>query len=376
MVVFHPGPGSYTGEDTAEISCHGNPLIVSGIGRAIGATGLARMAERGEFTRRAFLNGKIDLTQAEAVGALVTAGSTAGVDMAENLLSGGLSRRVKGLTEGISEIISKIEASFIIDDIEMGSDTLERDIIPLIGEIESLVHDAPDASPLISGIITTIAGLPNAGKSSLFNAILGYERAIVHQESGTTRDIISERITISGFDFIFHDTAGIRDTPSGPERIGVERTIESLKGSDLVLYVVDAVEGLRPEEEQWLCLGKKTIVVMNKTDLLERGASRAAVPGRVWVSALNKDGMPGLMEAMTGLFPRDLPEVFIERHIYLLSKALERLKGCLRSARDGLTPDALVIDLRETLEYISEITGKIVTDDILDRIFSSFCVGK
>jgi len=372
MVVFHPAPRSYTGEDVSEISCHGNPLIVDRIMDLIRGTGLARLAEKGEFTMRAFLNGKLDLAQAEGVGALVEAGSGTGVDMAKSLLEGGLSSDMNRIASDLEEILSGIEASFIVEEADTGISAIVCSIEPILEEIECLLEGAADASRLYSGIITTIAGLPNAGKSSLFNAILGYPRAIVHQEGGTTRDIIREHLVVSGIDFIFHDTAGIRTTSSGPEEIGIRNTMEILKKSHLVLYVVDASAGISPEEEQWLNLGEKTLVVMNKADLVEARPD----DGAVWVSAKYGQGIEGLLEAMTGLFPQDLPRIFLERHAHLLSRARESLAHCLGSARQNMTPDALAIDIGAALQYVRDITGENVPVDILEGIFSRFCVGK
>jgi tRNA modification GTPase len=372
MVVFHPAPRSYTGEDVSEISCHGNPLIVDRIAGLIRGTGLARLAEKGEFTRRAYLNGKLDLAQAEAVGALIEAGSASGLDMARSLLEGGLSGDMQALASGIEELLSSIEASFIIDEADFSPDAFISSMGNLIEEIDGLLEGASDASRLYTGIITTIAGRPNAGKSSLFNAILGYPRAIVHHEGGTTRDIIRERLTVSGTDFIFHDTAGIRTASSGPEEIGIRNTMEILEKSHLVLYVVDASAGILPEEEHWLSLGEKTIVVMNKADLVETRPD----DGSVWVSAKYGQGIDGLFEAMTGLFPQDLPRIFLERHAYLLAQARESLAHCLASSRLGMTPDALAMDLGTALGHVREIFGENAPVDILEGIFSRFCVGK
>lgn len=375
MAVFHPGPRSYTGEDLSEISCHGNPLIVDSVMALIRDTGLARLAEKGEFTRRAFLNGKIDLAQAEGVGALVSAGSASGTDMARSLLEGGLSGDVDSLAGEIQQVLSSIEASFILDEADSGldrPDDLPSSVNALIGEIDDLLEGASEASRICSGVVTTIAGLPNAGKSSLFNAILGYPRAIVHHEEGTTRDILRERLEISGVDFIFHDTAGIRTASSGPEELGIQNTMEILKKSHLVLYVVDASAGISLGEEQWLNLGEKTLIVMNKADLVEAGQD----DGHVWVSAKYGRGIEGLLEAMTSLFPQDLPRVFLERHACLLSRARESLAHCLESARRGMTPDALAMDLGAALRFLKDVTGEGAPADLLDDVFSRFCVGK
>jgi tRNA modification GTPase len=376
MVVFHPGPRSYTGEDVAEISCHGNPLLVDAVMEIIEATGLARTADRGEFTKRAYLSGKMDLAQAEAVGALINAEGICGIDMARSLLSGDLSRRINHLGDEILGIVSRIEASFLTDDAPYDAAAFSRAAGAVIRELDALLAHGDSSLKRYSGIVTTIAGLPNAGKSSLFNAILGYPRAIVHQESGTTRDIIREHLVFSGVDFLFHDTAGIRETASGPEQAGIQKTMDILRKSHLVLYVVDACRGLTREDDPWLDLGEKTIVVMNKADLLPR--PRYGVQGEeVWVSAKYLTGIDELMDAVAGLFPLgQQPGVFLGRHTYLLSRAREYLAHCLAALDDGMTPDVLALDLKTAHESLREISGDSVGQDVLDRVFSDFCVGK
>ena len=376
MIVFHPGPNSYTGEDLAEISCHGNPLVVECIMGAISSTGLARLAHKGEFTRRAFLNHKMDLVQAEAVGALIGSSSPAGCEMAHALLKGELSDRIKAMIETIVGILAEIEVSFITEDECIEQDVLLESLTRITSQISVLLKDARQAKGVYEGIVTTIAGLPNVGKSSLFNAILGYNRAIVHHEEGTTRDVLREHLNLDGIDFVFHDTAGIRETSSGPERIGVEKTIETLKASNLVLYVVDAREGIKPHESQWLTLADKTIVVMNKKDL-DKGEIKAD-PGydTVRISAKFAQGIDELLTAMRRAFPQDQPLVFLDRHAYLLEKALDSLDSCLKTLREGFTADVLTIDLKHAMDHLRKITGETADEDILERIFSRFCIGK
>jgi tRNA modification GTPase len=225
-------------------------------------------------------------------------------------------------------------------------------------------------------VITTLAGLPNVGKSSLFNAILGYPRAIVHHEEGTTRDVLTERLSIGSIHFLFHDTAGIRDTSSGPEMIGVEKTIETLKKSDLVLYVVDAKGGLKPEDMQWLKLCGRTILVMNKTDLLEGEPDE--VPGlkTIPVSAKYSVGIDNLLGLMGEVFPQDQKALLLDRHAHLLGRALICLENCKETLTSGLTPDVLAMDLNNAISNMRQITGQAIDEDILERIFAGFCIGK
>lgn len=375
MAVLHPGPRSYTGEDVVEISCHGNPVLVDAVMEMIATTGLARVAHPGEFTRRAFINGKMDLAQAEAVGALIDAESTCGIHMAHTLLSGDFSRRVRAMSDEILGLASSIEASFLTDEAEPDMDGIRSTLSGLVGDLDALLAHAGSARKRYSGIVTTIAGLPNAGKSSLFNAILGYPRAIVHHESGTTRDVIREHLVFKGTDFLFHDTAGIRETVSGPEQAGVERTMEIMRRSHLVLYVVDASQGLSTAEERWLDLGERTLVVMNKADLLPEPLFGEHA-GALYVSAKFRRGIEELMSSMAASFPAGYPEVFLARHTFLLTRAKECLGRCRDAIDEGMTPDMLAIDLSAAMESLREISGDSVGEDVLKRIFSEFCVGK
>jgi len=378
MCVFHPTPRSYTGEDLVEISCHGNPLIVQKIMDSIESTGLVRKAQPGEFTKRAFLNGKIDLLQAEAVGALIGAGTPVGYELAKSLAAGELSRRFVPMKNLLAEALTSLEASFITEDAPFSPEVLTTDLSRLTDELREMIASSREATVLSRGIITTIAGLPNAGKSSLFNALLGYPRAIVHEEEGTTRDTLTEHLICGDLEFIFHDTAGIRETPSGPERLGVERTLEALESSDLVLYVVDARSGLQPHEKTWLPLGKKTILVMNKMDLLEEipPVGGEEIFPVVFISAKYATGIDSLLKIMEQIFPEARPEVFLERHLGLLGRVLRSLETGIDGLQAGVTPDVITIDLQDAYSALKELTGEEISPDILDLVFSDFCVGK
>ncbi len=375
-MVFHPGPHSYTGEDVVEISCHGNPLVVQGILDLIAATGLARLAHRGEFTRRAFLNQKMDLLQAEAVGALIGSASATGCDMARSLLKGELSLQVKALRDTLADIIADIESSFIMEGEGVDTQDIRERILPVKAVVDSLLEGARESARLYAGIVTTIAGAPNVGKSSLFNAIIGSDRAIVHHEEGTTRDVIREHLIIDGVDFIFHDTAGIRETASGPEQLGIEKTLQALASCDLLIYVVDARVGLAPHEHRWLSRAGRTIVALNKIDLLEGDPVCESAYETVSVSAKLGTGVRNLMAAMARAFSRDRPRVFLDRHALLLGNAGRSLESCLAAAREGLTPDVMAMDIRQAAHDLSLMTGEDLDRDILEQVFSRFCVGK
>lgn len=375
MVVFHPAPRSYTGEDVAEISCHGNPLIVRAVLDAIQSSGLARPAGRGEFTRRAFANGKLDLAQAEAVGALIEARSLSGVRMAKDLLAGGLSASLRPLLDELQDVQAEIEASFLSEDIPLDLAGLGGRVAAVIAGLEGNLQGAARAPALYKGITTVIAGRPNAGKSSLFNALLGCERAIVHEEAGTTRDILTEHMLISGIDFVFHDTAGIRSSPTGPEKIGIDRTLGAIQEADLILYVVDARLGMPADESCQLVPGK-TILVLNKIDLCPQ--ARMDIPGylTVRISAKYGQGIEDLVEAMVGTFPRGLPQVFLERHLTLLARAASAMRLVAAALADGSAQDVLTLDLQDAIGALKSLLGDEQGADVLDRIFASFCVGK
>lgn len=375
MVAFHPGPASYTGEDLAEISCHGNPLIVDAICRAIRATGRARLAERGEFTRRAYVSGKLDLAQAEAVQACIAARGTSGLDMARSLLDGQLSAEITAITARLKQLLADLEASFITEDAEYDELALDRELADLTRQTDALLKDSALAPTLMEGIHTVIAGRPNAGKSSLFNAILGSERAIVHEEAGTTRDVLREHLRLGALDFVFYDTAGIHETASGPEGLGIRRSMEALEQCDLALYVVDASTPLLPEEQDWLTKAPRTIVVFNKRDLCPEATD---LPGHttVRVSALTGEGLTDLTRAMEETFPSATPRVFLERHRVLLNRSRKALQRAREGLMNGMPADICSMDLQEATASMDAVMGQGLTDDILDMVFATFCVGK
>ncbi len=359
-----------------EIGCHGNPLIVKKLLKAIRSSGLARLAERGEFTRRAYLNAKLDLAQAEAVAALIGARSAAGLEMAAQLLGGELSAELKWLTARLQELLIEIEAAFVLEERELETAELETELGELIAKLAGYAGDARRAERMFSGIVTTIAGRPNAGKSSLLNALLGYDRAIVHAEAGTTRDVIRETIAIDGLDFVFHDTAGIRAVEAGAESLGIARTFKALDEADLILYVVDSAQGLETGELDCLPEGRDVILVFNKADLTAGPPAFPSGYAAVSLSALKGTGLDELRQTMRALFPADLPRIFIERHAVLVKRATECLSQALAALRAGLTPDVITLDLDSAAAALKEITGSNACSDKLDEIFARFCVGK
>jgi tRNA modification GTPase len=375
MAVFHPGPESYTGEDMAEISCHGNPLLVKTITDTIISTELAEPAEKGDFTLRAYYNGKIDIAQAEAIGALIGAKNYCGLDMAKSLLNGKLSSDIISIKNDLEKIYADFEAAFILDENDPDITILIHKIDQAMSNLEGYRSSYDKTGYAYSGIRTAIAGLPNAGKSSLFNAIIGYDRAIVHEEEGTTRDVIKEHLEYDSLDFVFLDTAGLRDAGKGPEAAGIEMTKQALENADMILYVIDSVKGITDNDMKWLSIGNNVIVVFNKSDLC---SELPEMPGNILsvsVSAKYNIGIDRLLSTMRNQFPQGLPSLFIERHAVLINRAIEALNA-FKEAAFALTPDAAIVDLISAIRALKSILGEELGQDILDDIFSRFCVGK
>ena len=375
MAVFHTGPISYTGEDTAEISCHGNPLLVKAIIDTIIATGLAVQANKGEFTLRAYQNGKIDIAQAEAISALIGAKSYCAIEMAKSLMNGKLSEGITSIKNDLEQIYSAFEVDFILDESELDTNDLLQKIEQKMLILEGYKSNYDENGYAYSGIRTAIAGLPNAGKSSLFNAILGYNRAIVHEEEGTTRDVIKEHLEFNGLDFIFLDTAGLRELGKGPEAAGIEMTKQAMENSDMILYVIDSAKGITEKDMYWLSSRNNTIAVFNKSDLCSEPTEIPDDILCVNVSAKYNIGIDRLLTTMRNQFPQGIPCLFIERHGTLINKALEALKA-FKNGLLTVTPDAAITDLKEAITALKSILGEELDQDILDDIFSRFCVGK
>jgi tRNA modification GTPase len=394
LVVIMKGPHSYTGEDVAEIHCHGGYLVVRSVLEAVLNQG-ARLAEPGEFTRRAFLNGKLDLAQAEATIDLIRSKSRTGLAVAVGNLDGKLSQLIDYCQEELLRILAYCEASidFPEDEIEvMLPEEIAEIVTSLINRLEKLLADFDKGRLLQDGVKTVILGKPNVGKSSLLNAILGRERAIVTDIPGTTRDLIEEYVDLGGIPLRMVDTAGIRPTEDLVEKIGVEKTKAVLKEADLALLVLDAATGLTDHDQLVWQLAREAeiplIVLINKVDLdgvsidkeqLEKMDSGLTV---LEISALSGYGLPALEEkvqAMVGLGEvrwDGEPLITRLRHQQAVTKAVDHLKQLLVSLEQRLPEDFLTIDLRGAWEALGEINGKTVGEDVLDRIFAEFCIGK
>jgi tRNA modification GTPase len=389
MVAVMRAPESYTGEDVAEISCHGGSAIVARILETLFAMDV-RPAEPGEFTRRAFLNGKMDLIQAEAVADLIHARTELQRSVAERQLRGALSERIDALADGMLGLLGLIEAN--IDFVEEGIDALNiPDALTVIerqrAEIDDLLASAAFARPLRDGYRVVIAGPVNAGKSSLFNRLVGENRAIVTEIPGTTRDVLRETLSIEGVPFVVHDTAGLRE--SGPDRIeaiGIDRAKNAAGSADVVLFVIDGSEPLTDALRQSIDRldAARALVVVNKIDRPQRAdwPSRALV-SVVRVSAETGEGLPGLRSDLLRLaHSDDLTRMARDRAILnarlvaLLESAREPLADLGHALRDREALEILAVRARDVLAYYEEATGRRYREDLLDVIFSRFCIGK
>jgi len=383
------GPRSYTREDVAEINCHGGPVAVRTVLELVLASG-ARLAEPGEFTKRAFLNGRISLSQAEAVMDLISARTGEGMRIAAEQLRGGLSRRLTLIRESLLNEVSRMEADIDFPEEEIET-AMKQEVIGRLGhlkaDLERLARTFDEARFFREGLSVAIVGRPNVGKSSLLNALLQKDRAIVTDIPGTTRDIIEEQIDIGGLPVVIVDTAGIRHSDETVEREGIRRSLEAMDRADFVVVVLDGSEPMH--ESDHLILGKtsgrKGLVAVNKSDLPGRISTEEAAGSGLpvlFISAASGSGLEGLkqtiFDANVGSGKEDREGVVVTniRHrtaIYAAACSLGRAaEGMLGDA----PPEIVSIELREALDRIGEITGAVTTEEILDKIFSSFCIGK
>ena len=383
LVSVMRGPRSYTGEDTVEFNCHGGPLILRRILEVLIDSG-ARHAEPGEFTRRAFLNGKMDLTQAEAVVEMIGAKTDLGLESAYFKLRGGLKKRFEKMAESLRFSISMLEAVLdFSEDVEIDNKAISGPIAEAACELEELVQSYTQGKVIRDGAVVTLAGRPNAGKSSLLNRLLEEERAIVTATPGTTRDSIEETVALRGVPVILVDTAGLRKSGDPGEQEGTKRTRHAIDRSELVLYVVDAsLDPMEEDVEQLKGLGGgKRILVKNKMDLGERpGWSDIDRCDQVAVSALTGDHIEELRnairESVLGKWEGNRGIITQERHVEALEKAKMSLSHAQEALAGNLPGEVVAFELRETLEFLAAIIGETTSDDVLHRIFKTFCIGK
>ena len=392
LAVRFPGPHSYTGEDSVEFHCHGSPVVLRELLDALFAAG-ARQAKAGEFTQRAFLNGRLDLTQAEAVIDLIDAETAAAARNAAAQLDGGLRRVLEPIQDSLLDITSRFYAvvDYPDEDIEdVKPEQVAEALSSAEKQLSSLLATCQRGKVLKSGVRTAIVGRPNAGKSSLLNALAGYERAIVTDIPGTTRDTVEESVLCGGVLLRLIDTAGIRDTEDVVEQKGVERSRKALESADLVLAVVDSSVPLTDEDLEVLRLAAENprwIAVFSKCDLWDTKAHSVGIIGSpapaasVTLSSVTGEGLGDLENAVAALFPAGDPK---EAGSLLTDQrqeeAARRARDAVRRAKDalenGLTPDAVLTDAEEALDSLGELTGRTAKEEIVSRIFSRFCVGK
>ena len=390
LVMVMKGPKTYTGENTVEIDCHGGVLAVKKVLEAVLNAG-ARAADPGEFTKRAFLNGRMDLTQAEAVMDVISAKSAYALKSSESQLRGTVKKAIRAIREKLIYEIAFIESA--LDDPEhISLDGYPQKLLGIVEKeqrsIDGLLKTSSDGKIIREGIETVIVGKPNAGKSSLLNLLVGENKAIVTDIEGTTRDILEEYITLHGITLKIVDTAGIRETQDVVEKIGVSRAREAAKDADLILYVVDSSTLLDENDEEIIEMlkGRKAIVLYNKTDLasavsmeaLEERTSHPVIP----ISAKEETGITQLAETIKSMFFSGKisfnDEVYITnaRHKEALEEAAQSLSMVRRSIEDGMPEDFFSIDLMAAYASLGKITGEEVGEDLVNEIFSKFCMGK
>ncbi|MGX7163156.1 tRNA uridine-5-carboxymethylaminomethyl(34) synthesis GTPase MnmE [Enterococcus massiliensis] len=392
MVSVMRAPKTFTREDVVEINCHGGIVVVNQMLQLLLRQG-ARLAEPGEFTKRAFLNGRVDLSQAEAVMDLIRAKTDKAMNLALNQLDGNLSHLIRALRQEILETLAQVEVNIDYpeyDDVEeLTTKLLQEKATQVQGQIQELLVTAQQGKILREGLSTAIIGRPNVGKSSLLNLLLKEEKAIVTDIEGTTRDVIEEYVNVRGVPLKLVDTAGIRETQDQVEKIGVERSKKALKEADLVLLVLNQSEALTKEDRELLTLtqASKRIILLNKTDLPSQldAAELAKYTESdtiLTISVIENTGLDQLEQAIASLFfagqtgDKDASYVSNTRHIALLEKASQALGEVSSGIALGMPVDLVQIDMTRCWDYLGEIVGDSVQDELITQLFSQFCLGK
>lgn len=388
LVSIFKNGSSFTKENSVEISCHGSPYIIKEIIKVLLKQG-ARLAQPGEFTKRAFLNGRFDLAQAEAVADLINAETENAKQAAMNQMRGGFSKEINHLREELIHFASliELELDFGEEDVEFAKrDDLRNLILKIQGYLKSLIDSFDQGNVIKNGVPTVIAGKPNAGKSTLLNVLLNEEKAIVSDIPGTTRDVIEDEIVLGGINFRFIDTAGLRETKDVIEAIGVERTRDRMKKASMIIYLFDlsntTFETVRTEIDELEALAIPYVKVGNKVDRADPALlKKLGRDGFIFISASKLTNIDQLKEKLLSLFHVNTVktgDVLVTniRHYQNLLQTNDSLDRVLKSMDDGITGDFLAMDIRQSLHYLGEITGAITTDDLLENIFSKFCIGK
>lgn len=388
LITIFKEPRSFTRENSVEISCHGSPVIIKEVIKALLAQG-ARLAGPGEFTKRAFINGRLDLAQAEAVADLINAETDNARQAALNQMRGGFSKEINHLRDELIHFASliELELDFGEEDVEFAKrDDLRKLILKIQSYLSSLIQSFDQGNVIKNGVPTVIAGKPNAGKSTLLNLLLNEEKAIVSEIAGTTRDVIEDEIVLGGINFRFIDTAGLRETQDVIEAIGVERTRDRMKKASLILYLFDlsvaTPSEIEQETDELRQLGIPFIRIGNKLDkATPHLLAQLNDPDFVFISAARKENIQLLKDKLLSFFQVSTVKsgdvlVTSLRHYQNLLQTHESLDRVLTGMQEGITGDFLAMDIRQSLHYLGEITGVITTDDLLDNIFSKFCIGK
>jgi tRNA modification GTPase len=396
MLSVYRGPNSYTGDDVAEIACHGSVYIQEQIIRLLLAKGV-RLADPGEYTLRAFINGKMDLSQAEAVADLIASENKASHQVALQHMRGGFSKEIKGLREELIQFAAlvELELDFGEEDVEFADrNKLEGLVNRIKTVLQRLIHSYDTGNVIKNGVSVVIVGAPNVGKSTLLNALLNEDRAIVSAVPGTTRDSIEDTIQLNGIGFRFIDTAGIRETKDEVESIGIARTFQKIEQSELILYLIDGSreefkshQALIQEELETLklkCVDKKLLIVINKEDIADKRLIEKSLGQEdfLYIAAKEKQGLEELIAKLTQLFNwQELAAsqtiVTNARHLQALQLSLDDIFRVIDGLNTNLSGDLLAFEIREALQHLGAIIGEVDVDkDILGAIFSKFCIGK
>jgi tRNA modification GTPase len=382
ICLYFKAPHSFSGEDCVEIQAHGGPIVLDMLLERLCELG-ARLARPGEFSERAFLNGKLDLTQAEAIADLIESGSRAASRAAVRSLEGRFSQQVHSLVDEIINLRAFIEAA--LDFAEEEIDFLDNsDISHRLDDcnqhLQTLLAQAEQGRTLQEGLSVSLAGLPNAGKSSLLNYLAGYEAAIVTEIAGTTRDVLREHISLKGIPLKVNDTAGLRESQNPVEREGIRRAWETIGQSDIIIYLVDSSKGLTPADREFIdqLAGASLQIVFSKSDLAQANQPRA--PESLAISTLSGDGMEMLIQRITGQvsdYNQD-NQAFMarRRHVDALLRAQESVQQAMHIFNTTRSGELMAEDLRGAQGYLNEITGEFTNEDLLGKIFSTFCIGK
>jgi len=392
LISLMRGPRSFTAEDVVEINAHGGVIAVARVMDLLLQQEDIRIAEPGEFTKRAFLNGRIDLMQAEAVIDLIRSKSDRAFAVARKQADGVLSNKIKDLRQNVIELLAHIEVNidYPEHDVEaMTSSYIREQCEKTITDIDKLLKTASEGKILREGILTAIVGRPNVGKSSLMNTLTQENRAIVTDIPGTTRDVIEQYVTLNGIPLRLLDTAGIRETNDVVEKIGVERSRDAIVEADLILFMLGGNEPLQDEDKELLSSleGRSVIVIVNKTDLEQQLQLDEVMPflnsgSLVKMSMIKQEGLDQLEAAISGMFfegkleANDLTYVSNVRHISLLKKSKQSMQDAIEATYIGIPIDVIQIDARLAWEALGEILGDEAGDSLIDQIFSQFCLGK